>query len=495
MKSGLPGNPSLLSTTENNPFFWKIVFCFTVVHFLFAVFFPPFEDELYYWAWSQRLALSYYDHPPLVAYCIFLSSKVFGNNLFGIRFFAVLFSTGIVLLLKNLTRGFSLFLLLLLSPIFFWGSVLMTPDAPFFFFWTCYLVTTIRIAQKMSSWGNNPIDRVYQRTPVPYGDWLLLGLFLGLGNLSKYSMILCLPCSFISFLSAVRFRSWVQGYVIHLFVAAIVSLPIIIFNWQHDFASFQFQYYNALSGTGQFSFSNLIQFFSSQILLFGALPFLFLPYLFMKWSKIREDPVLMVCFYFFSIPLLIFVYLSLRQKLEANWGLFMFLSFWPLAQTLLDRNTHYRAKQILLFISFILPIAVSFIFLIHLNQPFKRIAPRKDRLSRMAPMAALLESWAAQIKNTGLPLFASNYQITSYFRYFGTPAEQIHPGGRQSEFTLHTTSPCQFPKVLYFSEGEEDLSKHPTLSCFPKNTLKQKIPLVVRGEETQFFYLYEAEKE
>ena len=46
---------------------------------------PPFDDELYYWCWSRDLQLSYYDHPPMVAYLIRLSTEIFGQTVFAIR--------------------------------------------------------------------------------------------------------------------------------------------------------------------------------------------------------------------------------------------------------------------------------------------------------------------------------------------------------------------------------------------------------------------------
>ena len=32
-------------------------------------------DEAYYWLWSHRLDLSYFDHPPMVAYFIWLTTR------------------------------------------------------------------------------------------------------------------------------------------------------------------------------------------------------------------------------------------------------------------------------------------------------------------------------------------------------------------------------------------------------------------------------------
>jgi 4-amino-4-deoxy-L-arabinose transferase-like glycosyltransferase len=42
-------------------------------------------DEAYYWLWSRRLAMSYYDHPPMVAYLIRLGTSLFGETIIGVR--------------------------------------------------------------------------------------------------------------------------------------------------------------------------------------------------------------------------------------------------------------------------------------------------------------------------------------------------------------------------------------------------------------------------
>ncbi|HVX74175.1 MAG TPA: glycosyltransferase family 39 protein, partial [Devosia sp.] len=55
---------------------------FHLVHLFFA---SVFMDEAYYWIWGQHPALSYYDHPPLNAWLLGLSSALFGWNLLALR--------------------------------------------------------------------------------------------------------------------------------------------------------------------------------------------------------------------------------------------------------------------------------------------------------------------------------------------------------------------------------------------------------------------------
>ena len=42
-------------------------------------------EEAYYWSYSQHLALSYLDHPPLVAWLIAGSTALFGQTEWAVR--------------------------------------------------------------------------------------------------------------------------------------------------------------------------------------------------------------------------------------------------------------------------------------------------------------------------------------------------------------------------------------------------------------------------
>src|SRR5260370_32568609 len=61
-------------------------------------------DEAYFWVWSKHFALSYRDKGPLVAWTIALGTHLFGDTVFGVRFFAVLLSAGTALQLFRLAK-------------------------------------------------------------------------------------------------------------------------------------------------------------------------------------------------------------------------------------------------------------------------------------------------------------------------------------------------------------------------------------------------------
>ncbi len=55
-------------------------------------------DEAYYWYYAQNLAWGYFDHPPMVAFLVKLSSFFFNGEL-GVRFMSILLSVGTYILL------------------------------------------------------------------------------------------------------------------------------------------------------------------------------------------------------------------------------------------------------------------------------------------------------------------------------------------------------------------------------------------------------------
>jgi 4-amino-4-deoxy-L-arabinose transferase-like glycosyltransferase len=134
-------------------------------------------DEAYYWLWSKHLAASYRDKGPAVAWIIALGTRLFGQTVFGIRFFAVILSaaTGILMFLlarrlyDNRVALWSL-ILACVVPIVAVGSVLMTIDTPSVLCWT---------AAMLIFWEALHRDKTI--------DWFWLGLVIGAGFLAKFT--------------------------------------------------------------------------------------------------------------------------------------------------------------------------------------------------------------------------------------------------------------------------------------------------------------------
>src|SRR5574344_1018293 len=98
-------------------------------------------DEAYYWLWSKHLELSYYDHAPMIAYFIKLTT-IFSDSELAVRFSAIIAMAVLsVVIWKFVIKLFgseliaSASVILLHSmPIIFSASFIMTPDTPLFLF-------------------------------------------------------------------------------------------------------------------------------------------------------------------------------------------------------------------------------------------------------------------------------------------------------------------------------------------------------------------------
>lgn len=458
------------------------------VHLILAGTLPPTEDELYYWSWAQKLGPSFYDHPPMVALLIRFSTAIFGNSLFGIRFFATVIHLIIFLLIARLTPGRKILGLVLITPLVLFGAVLMTPDVPLLLFWTLYLLWLVSINKAFSPWGDDPISRVYRATPVHWEKWVLGGLILGLGILSKYSMVLALPCTLLVLGTKYRFASWYRGFGILCLVAFLVASPILIFNFKYQFAPLKFQWAHSLAdGSGVFG-----EFIGGQIALLGALPLLMLGWVLLRRGDISSNPVFHVCFYCFLFPFVFSLFQAAKTHVEANWALMSYVAFWPLAQYLMNQNSIRFLEYLVLCLGFIPPILVSALIGVHLIHPLKWVPPEKDRLGRYQAMESMMRAIKNDLvenQRAESPIFLPTYQLTSYFRYLGLKADQIFPLGRLSQFVLEPVDPCQFESVIVMSESQDPA--YEPLSCFLGKQVLREYSIEIRDKKVSQLYLIE----
>lgn len=160
---------------------------FTLYHIITAATLSLSDDGAYYWEWSRHLALSYYDHPPVIAYLIWLSTTLFGSSPFAVRLpnIILLLSTSLVIyriadyLFHDKKRSLAAVIVFNLFPIIFIGSIITSPDAPSLFCYALSLYLFIRI--------------IYEDNAKL---WYALAVVIGVGLLSKYTMTLFIFSAF-----------------------------------------------------------------------------------------------------------------------------------------------------------------------------------------------------------------------------------------------------------------------------------------------------------
>jgi dolichol-phosphate mannosyltransferase len=279
-------------------------------------------EEAYYWAYAQHPSLGYFDHPPMVAWLIALGTALFGNTELGVRAAAIALlwpgSAGLVFLAGRAWFGSQAaavaVLLFCLSPIFVGIGLIMTPDAPLIFFW---LLTLYAITQALRS------GRA--------GFWWLAGIGFGCALLSKYTAAMLAGSLFLFLCLSPNYRRWLLRREPWLALAAGIAVfsPVIIWNAQHQWASFLFQSTRAAVEQHE-PIREAGTFWAYQL---GALtPFLLALYAYALVPAIRRGWIRREDRWNFSmsfaLPLFaVFVLASFKNKGHVNWTAPAYLSW------------------------------------------------------------------------------------------------------------------------------------------------------------------------
>lgn len=243
-------------------------------------------DEAYYWWWSRNLDVGYFDHPPMVAYFIWIST-VFSNAELWVRLsgtLASLLMSGLMWrlamqLFQSVPVAAGSVILFNTAPLIQLGMVVITPDVPLQLF--CALSVCLFWLTLHS-----------QRTWL----WYALGVAFGMALLSKYTAILLIPC-FLLYLLLTDDRRWLK--TAHPYQAALVALlcflPVVWWNSQNAWVSFLFQLKNCVGGEG-FALSKVAEYAAGQMLVSGPLVWLLGLYAaFVGWRRKDKATLLLVC--------------------------------------------------------------------------------------------------------------------------------------------------------------------------------------------------------
>jgi dolichol-phosphate mannosyltransferase len=295
-------------------------------------------EEAYYWNYSQHLDFSYLDHPPMVALLIKVSTLIFGTNEFSIRFPA-LFCWGLAALFsfkltELVSRGSGKYAVLLLSilPFYFIQSVVTTPDQPVLACWSAALYYFYRIFLFDES-----------------NAWYKAGVCLGLGMLSKYTIVLLGPAVLLYMITIPSARYWFLRKEPYLCVVIALFLftPVIYWNATHEWVSFIFQSTRRFHSSNHFSFHYFICLVFLYLLPGGVIG------LWMLWNKktwntidinIKTRRFIQI---FTLFPLAFFGVYSLSHAIKIDWigpGLISIIPW--LALLIAKRSTFYKAWHV-----------------------------------------------------------------------------------------------------------------------------------------------------
>lgn len=207
----------------------------------------PGVDEAYQFANSLAPQLSYFDHPPVSFWLIWLMVKATGGLAPpALRLPFILLTAGSTVVMFRLARalfgewpGAWSAVIFNLAPIWGVAGGWTLPDVPLTFF---MLAAAACLA---GASGLVP-------APRPRRLWVASGLFLGLAMLSKYHAALFLVGAILFLLTtrSCRRTSRHPAPWAGLLLALLLFAPVVLWNARHGFASFVFQGGRALPRDG-----------------------------------------------------------------------------------------------------------------------------------------------------------------------------------------------------------------------------------------------------
>ncbi len=219
---------------QSKEFIYYLLTILLVLKLLAALMLELGNDEVYYTLYAKKLQWSYFDHPPMVGIAIFLTTLGgwFGDDFFVRLAPIVLASLGLVVIYRLMLRTFNK-PIAITAAILWSSSIYLQIISGFFILPDTLLMFFVVLAL-------NPIYSIYLSDDHSMKQWIMLGGALGLAMLSKYSIVFIVFGLFVYTLLYKRSLLRTKGPWISLLVLCICALPILFWNAQNGFASFQF---------------------------------------------------------------------------------------------------------------------------------------------------------------------------------------------------------------------------------------------------------------
>jgi hypothetical protein len=282
-----------------------------VLRLALAAALPLTEDEAYYRLWAEAPAWGYFDHPPMIAWWIWLGERVAGDTALGVRLLPAVASALTSLLVFDLAR------LAEASPAecrraVIWynatllaaaGGFLAVPDAPAALFWVVSLWAAFK-ALKGGGWR----------------CWLIVGAAGGLAALSKYSALFLGPGIFVWFLSTRDGRRALTtpGPWLALIVGVALFGGNVLWNANHQWLTFHKQF--GRIAPHRFAPRYLLEFVATEALLLNPLVAAFLIRLIGDRPPRHPAQPSAAPFLITSAPFLAYLVIhSLHDRIQAHW--------------------------------------------------------------------------------------------------------------------------------------------------------------------------------
>lgn len=320
--------PTSLSWISQKPLLVMLIVLITL-KLAFAFFGEVAADEAYYWTWSQNLALSYYDHPPLNVWLISITDAIFGTNVFGLRAGTFLSFAGSTWFLwmfaKRLSPQTPVKHLLLTVVVFLgaptllvWSTIVYNDHLLIFF----SLGAAYYFADYFAAFAKNKKAKVR--------SLYLASILLGLAGLTKYNAAFMGVAIAGLVILHPKLRPMLAQK--HVYIAGALTFlclsPLLLWNIGNDFLSFKLHMSTRFEGGQETGFhaATFFRFIFSTLIYFG--PLMIVP-MFALFLPIKNDDVFVEFGIWIAravtiMSLATFTYLSTRGSVHWYWNCVVF---------------------------------------------------------------------------------------------------------------------------------------------------------------------------
>ena len=271
-----------------------------IINLLQGYFTELIFDEAYYWHYAQQMAWGYFDHPPMVAFILKISSLFFNGEL-GVRFIGIVLSaaTYIVLwfLIDNPKKNnyiLHYFILVFSMTLIHAYGFLTLPDTPLLFFTALFLL----------------IYKKFLKSPS-IGLSILLGLAMAALMYSKYNAVLIILFVLISNLRLVFNKyAWLS-----VLIALMCYTPHFIWLINNDLVSIKYHLFERPNRAYEFGDFSL-GFFVNLIVLFG----LTFPWIYRALLKTKKSDKFNQALLYLIYGIIAFFFISsFNRRVQTQW--------------------------------------------------------------------------------------------------------------------------------------------------------------------------------
>lgn len=301
---------------------WICIGLFTLARLLYVPFFLLTPDETNYWQWGRHLAWGYYDQAPMIAWTIRLATLFLGDTELAVRLPSVAAMTIASIYLVLLARRW-------FGSQIAWQTALMSQSV--FIFNVGGLMATADGLQG-AAWVATAYYAACALESGRWRPWLISGVWFGFGMLSKYTVVLFLPCivAHVVFTSHHRHHlKSIKPYIAYG-IGALMFLPVVIWNANNDWNSVRHVAY--IGGANEafgFHFNFFFEFLLSQAGLLTPLIFFLMV---AGWYRLGRDKLgsqewIYAFLGWTSFPIIAgFSLLNFHSRVYANWACFGYLT-------------------------------------------------------------------------------------------------------------------------------------------------------------------------